>query len=373
MKKPNKIVILGAAGAVGTHLLFDLVHDSDCEEIIAADINFKHLEEFEELQPYSHRFKKVVINANDTEKIFELVKGADLFMNCTSFINFDKMIDIAIKAKVNYADLISHPTPEQEEAVKAAGIVAVSGLGIAPGLTNVVVRDAVDEFDSVESAEVAFASFRSIAPSRGLLDTIVWELADSTKERCYCLDGVPHYAHAGDGAKLYEFPAPIGWQMTQYVPHTEAITLAKNFPKIRWCAARGTWRPEIMDAFVMFNRFGLLDTPESIEAVKEALWRRFGGKKDGNWEESTMQVHIQGQHEGVARHRVYHLTHPQEWQDVCRITGVCAAVGAYLIATNGANGITGFVDPEIYFDPKEFLAELAKRGTVNVRVEEEDV
>jgi saccharopine dehydrogenase-like NADP-dependent oxidoreductase len=47
------------------------------------------------------------------------------------------------------------------------------------------------------------------------------------------------------------------------------------------------------------------------------------------------------------------------------MTGICAAVGAQLLGRHGRSR-TGFVDPEAYFDPDEFLAELAARGTIEV-------
>ena len=65
-------------------------------------------------------------------------------MNCTSFAWFDEVIALAIEAGVDYADLLSEPTPAQQAAVRAAGITAVSGLGATPGLSNVLVRHAAD-------------------------------------------------------------------------------------------------------------------------------------------------------------------------------------------------------------------------------------
>ena len=47
------------------------------------------------------------------------------------------------------------------------------------------------------------------------------------------------------------------------------------------------------------------------------------------------------------------------------MTGICAAVGAQLLGRHGRTS-PGFVDPEAYFDPDEFLAELGKRGTITV-------
>ena len=48
---------------------------------------------------------------------------------------------------------------------------------------------------------------------------------------------------------------------------------------------------------------------------------------------------------------------------VARMTGIPAAVGAQLLARHGRIA-TGFVDPEEYYDPLEFLAELECRHAV---------
>ena len=72
--------------------------------------------------------------------------------------------------------------------MEAAGIVAVPGLGLSPGLTNVIVRHASEEIE-LRSVEILFAIFREIAPSRGALDTIVWEAGEFSPDRNYYEDG----------------------------------------------------------------------------------------------------------------------------------------------------------------------------------------
>jgi hypothetical protein len=51
------------------------------------------------------------------------------------------------------------------------------------------------------------------------------------------------------------------------------------------------------------------------------------------------------------------------------MTGACAAVGAQLLGRHGNRG-AGFVDPEAYYDPREYLVELARRRSVDVAVSE---
>ena len=77
--------------------------------------------------------------------------------------------------------------------------------------------------------------------------------------------------------------------------------------------------------------------------------------------------------EGSVR-RTYDVSHPIDWgqEGTGRMTGTCAAVGAQLLGRHGRTQ-AGFVDPEVYYDPEEFLAELAKRETVEVVWRDESI
>jgi saccharopine dehydrogenase (NAD+, L-lysine-forming) len=289
-------------------------------------------------------------------------------VNCTSFTLFDAVIELAVAARVAYADLISEPTAAQRAAVEAAGITAISGLGASPGLTNVLVRHAADELGPPEEAHLAWASFRTIAPSPGLLDTILWELSDCCPTRQVYVNGRFERAGFMEGSRLVDFAEPLGRQRVYYVPHTEVTTLPRRFPSLRFCAVRGTWRPELMEDIRVLNRYGLLD-PESIESTKARIWARFGGQRD----DSPWRLFVNVEVVAGGLRRVYRASHPDWGQEgTGKMTGICAAVGAQLLARHGSRG-AGFVDPEVYFDPREFLDELAERGTITVTWEDEEL
>jgi saccharopine dehydrogenase-like NADP-dependent oxidoreductase len=79
-----------------------------------------------------------------------------------------------------------------------------------------------------------------------------------------------------------------------------------------------------------------------------------------------VNVEVVGTRAGEPWRRVYDASHPDWGQEgTGKMTGICAAVGAQLLGRHGRSR-TGFVDPEAYFDPDEFLAELAARGTIEV-------
>jgi len=357
------VVVLGAAGEVGKTLTADLAACPEIDHVVAADLA---RDEVEALAAGRERVSAAPVNLRDREQVLRLLDGCDLLVNCTSFSLFDVVINLAVSAGIDYADLLSYPSQEQVRAVEESGITAISGLGLTPGLSNVLVAHAADELDEIEEAHIAWMSFRTIAPSRGLLDTILWELSEDCATREYFQNGRFHQAGPMEGSRLVDFADPAGRQRVYFVPHTEVRTLPRHFPSLAFCAVRGTWRPKLMDDVRVLNEYGLL-SQATLEATKEVVWDRFGGERDVAPWMLFLNVEVVGTQDGETVRRIYDVSHPTDWNQAAtgRMTGLCAAVGAQLLARHGRTH-AGFVDPEVYYDPHEFLVELARREGVSV-------
>ena len=348
---------------MGAAISRDLAACADVGELVVADLDGARARALAD--ELGGDASPATVDLRDGASALRLLAGADLLVNCTSFAWFDEVIALAIEAGVDYADLLSEPTPAQQAAVRAAGITAVSGLGATPGLSNVLVRHAADALGELDEVHVSWVSFRTIAPAPGLLDTILWELSDGCPTRQYFQNG--RYVRAGfmEGSRLVDFAEPVGRQRVYFVPHTEVTTLPRHFPSLRFCAVRGTWRPELMEDIRVLNKYGLLDEA-AIESTKARIWERFGGRRDHSPWTLFVNVEVVGGRNGAVR-RIYDVSHPLDWgqEGTGRMTGVCAAVGAQLLARHGRTE-AGFIDPEAYYDPQEFLAELAVRESVVV-------
>jgi saccharopine dehydrogenase (NAD+, L-lysine-forming) len=358
-----KVAVLGGAGEMGAAVTADLAVCEEVEEVLLVDRDLHKVKTLASSLG-SSRVAASAVDVRDPGPALEALEGVDVLMNCTSFTLFDRVIDLAIAAGVDYADLISEPSEAQRRAVEGAGITAVSGLGATPGLSNVLVRHAADELGELQEVHISWVSFRTIAPSPGLLDTILWELSEDCPTRFVYADGRLERAGFMEGERLVEFAPPVGRQRVYYVPHTEVRTLPRHFPSLRFCAVRGTWRPELMDDVRVLNKYGLLEG-DALEATKTRIWERFGGVRDEEPWLLFVNVEVIG---GDPRtRRVYDVSHPDTWgqEGTGRMTGTCAAVGAQLLGRHGRTQ-PGFVDPEEYYDPEEFLAELERRNTVTV-------
>src|SRR5207253_9587754 len=159
-------------------------------------------------------------------------------------------------AGVNYLDLGGlFNTPKQlelDQAAHEAGVTVCLGCGATPGVTNLMTRNAADQMDQVDEVHIAFASFRSITPSAGLLDTVLDEFSPGSR-RFYWEDGNFVEVPAFSGAKTIKFSETIGEMETYFVPHYEKHKLLNLLGKrVRRVDMRGTWRTDIMQALRRF-------------------------------------------------------------------------------------------------------------------------
>lgn len=369
-----KIVVLGGSGEVGRAVTADLAGCRDIDEIIVADIS-SDAAAFVALLD-DDRVNAAIVDLNDTRAVLRTLEGADVLMNCTSFTVFDRVLELAIEARVDYADLMSFPSTCQRKAVEGAGITAISGLGSSPGLSNVLVRHSAEEFDEIEEVHISGVSWRAIARSQGLLDTVLWELAAENPKRRYFQNGRLRQAGFMEGSRTVEFAPPVGRHLVYLVPHPEPVTLPRHFPTLKFCAVRVGWQRELMEDIRVLNKYGLLqrevlagagEGQSAFDATYSQIWRTFGGCSFEGICLLFTHVEVIGQRNGTTYQRVYDLTHPLDWGEAAtgRQTGICASVGAQLLARHGRTTV-GFVDPEVYYDPHEFIAELKARGTLSL-------
>ncbi len=360
---------------MGSEVTRALLKFGEVEEVAVGDYNIETANRLAaELQDRRLRVERV--DVTQVEETAAKLKGYDVLMNTTYFGFFDHAIRVAVQANVSYADLISEPTPEQLDLVQKSGITAVSGLGLTPGLSNVLARHGANQFQATEEIHIHWVSLRTVAPSEGLLDTIIWELATECATRGYYLNGRFTVVPPFEGSKKVKFAEPVGEQTVYYVPHTETVSLAQNIEGVKYVSVRGTWRPDLMEDFRVLNRYGLLDSTEAglsgtgrkvSEVTRRRIWQIHGQRTDSDLWAFFLNVEVIGRRSGRWTRYVANASHPVEWRDrsTAKMTGIPAAVGALLLGRHKRKK-TGIVYPEDYYDPAEFLGELATLQCIKV-------
>jgi len=374
-----KIMVLGGCGAMGSEATRDLARTSDFEEIVIADADVARAQALAE-ELGRGRARAIQIDASNEATLTESFRGFDVVANCTTY-HFGLIVTrAAINAGVNYLDLGGlYNTPKQlemDDDARRAGVTICLGAGATPGVTNLMARAAANQLDKVDEVHIAFASFRSIAPSPGLLDTVLDEFSSSSR-RFFWQDGEIIETPAFSGAKRVRFAEPVGEIETFYVPHSETHTIHRFLGKgVRRVDVRGTWRPEIMRALRTFADLGLtgdatVDLDGQTISTRKLLRTHilehaadFCG--EGEWA-FLLNVEVLGEQNGHATRIEYFSRHPSraEWgtSATAMMTGIPASIAAQKLA-RGEVSRTGVLAPEACFDPPQFFAELERRGII---------
>ncbi|MCS6913993.1 MAG: saccharopine dehydrogenase NADP-binding domain-containing protein [Myxococcales bacterium] len=369
------ILVLGGCGAMGTEATRDLVRTSEFTEILVADADLPRAQALcEELG--DRRLRAVRVDAGDSAALRGLMAQANLVLNCTPYTFGLIVTEAAIAARRPLLDLGGlYNTPRQlalDEQARQAGITIVLGMGATPGITNLMARAGADQMSQVHEVHIAFATFRRMAPSPGLLSTVLDEFSPSTM-RFYYEEGrfveVPPFA----GEREVEFAPPVGRQRVYIVPHSETHTLPRFLPGVRRVDVRGTWRPEIMAALRLYAEVGLLSAdPVAVGDVRIApkeLLRTLYLQSERHREDEGeyaffLHVEVVGSRDGREVVATYNLSHPPRsaWGTTAtaRVTGIPASIGAQRLA-RGEVTRTGVLAPEAAFEPTGFFRALAER------------
>ena len=372
-----KIIVLGGCGFMGSEVTRDLAGTSDFEQIVIADADLERAQALAQ-ELGGDRVRAMRADAANEVGLTEILRGFDVVANCTTY-HFGLIVSrAAIKAGVNYIDLGGlFNTPRQLELdadAREAGVTVCLGCGATPGVTNLMARKAANQLDQVDEIHIAFASYRAIAPSPGLLDTVLDEFSPGSR-RFFWQDEEFIEVPAFSGSKRVHFAEPVGEVETYYVPHSETHTIHRFIGKgVRVVDVRGTWRTEIMDALRVFAVLELTGAKETDFRGQSILTKEFlrahilehvagfGGKGECAF---LLNVQVAGVRDGERTNLEYTTRHPpsSEWGEAAtaKMTGIPASIAAQKLARNEGSR-KGVIAPEACFDPASFFEELRVRG-----------
>lgn len=360
----NKILVLGGCGAMGTEATRDLAATSDFRQITVADVDEDRAAKLcRELGQGRLTARKA--DVTDPTELVHLFGDHDIVLNCTSYQFGLPITEAAIEAKKPLLDLGGlYNTPKQlamTERAREAGVTIVLGMGATPGVTNLMARAGAARMDQVEEVHIHFATYRPIAPSPGLLQTVLDEFSPETT-RFYYEEGrlveVPPFT----GEKEVTFDPPIGRIPCWYVPHSETHTLPRFIPGLKRVDVRGTWCPEIMHALRHYGEVGLL-SGQARSTLRDVFLNRGPWPADVEWS-FYVNVEVVGRKEDARVVATYNLSHARFGESTTgRVTGIPSSIGAQKIARGEALS-PGVLGPEAAFDPWPFFRELARREIV---------
>ena len=260
-----RIVMVGAGGVGGAFAAI-VARRSFVEELVVADIDLRRAQRV--AASFGDKATAVTLDASDADAVAELLRTskADAVMNATDPRFVMPIFDGALAAGTHYLDMamsLSHPHPErphEETGVKlgddqfaksaqweASGKLALVGMGVEPGLSDVFARYAADElFSSIDEAGVRdganlVVAGYDFAPSFSIWTTIeeclnppvVWD------------DGRWFTTEPFSEPEVFDFPEGIGPVECVNVEHEEVLLIP------RWVdAKRVTFKYGLGDEFI---------------------------------------------------------------------------------------------------------------------------
>ena len=245
-----KVLVLGAGG-VGAAFAAIAQRRPAFSQVVMADISLERARAAAERLGEPDRFGAERVDASDQGAVAELIGrvAPDAVLNATDPRFNEQIFEAAFETRVTYLDMamtLSHPHPqrpyelpgrmlgemqlEQGERWQQAGLLALVGMGVEPGLSDLFARYAADElFASIgevgvrDGADLRVEGYE-FAPTFSIWTTIeeclnpplIWE-----RERGF-------YTTAPfSEPELFEFPEGIGPVECVNVEHEEVVLIPR--------------------------------------------------------------------------------------------------------------------------------------------------
>jgi saccharopine dehydrogenase-like NADP-dependent oxidoreductase len=282
-----RVLVIGAGG-VGTAFAAIAQRRPAFEHVVLADVALERAHAAAAGLAEPDRFSAERVDASNQAELVELIGrvNADAVLNATDPRFNEPIFNAAFEARVTYLDMamtLSHPHPERpyelpgellgerqlarHEEWERAGLLALVGIGVEPGMSDVFARYAADElFSSIEEAGVRDGADLKVegydfAPTFSIWTTIeeclnpplIWER------------GRGHYTtEPFSEPEIFDFPEGIGPLECVNVEHEEVVLIPRwvQCERVTFKYALGQ---EFIDVLKTLHKLGLDSTsPVSV-------------------------------------------------------------------------------------------------------------
>jgi saccharopine dehydrogenase (NAD+, L-lysine-forming) len=369
----SSVVVLGGSGAVGRVTAKTLKAFGSFDRVVIADIDTARAAEVQ--AALGDGVEVVFVDASQPDSVREVVRGATVAVNCTGpFYRFARpVLQACIDEGVDYVDVCDDVDAtldllSMDDAVKAAGIRALIGMGNSPGITNLLGRLAADMLlDECWAIDIYHAHGGEDFEGPGV---VAHRLHGMSMDIPMFLEGELRQVRffEPDGLALRETVDfhLIGRDVPVYpYPHPEQITMPRHIA-CRQVTNRGTVLPDAyFELTTEVARLGLT-AQEPLEVAGQSVvprdfaiaWLlqqrdRLLEELDFGAQRGCTRVAARGLRKGEPTTFVFSLASTD--QALGEGTGIPAAMGAILMQRGKVAG-PGVLPPEAAITPFDFLS-----------------
>jgi lysine 6-dehydrogenase len=380
------IVVAGGAGLTGQCAVRDLLRNKKVEKVIVADFDTSSLDRLrEKLGEANGRLSFEKVDVRDRASTATLLAGCDVVINAVQYyFNLDVM-SAALAAGVHYLDFggLYHTTLEQMkqfgEKFREKGLLGIAGMGAQPGVSNLMVRYALESLDTASSVEI-LDGWRDLTKSDSPM-YFTWSpqtfFDESSLEAIVFKNGKYETRPAFSEPQKVKFPAPVGEVEVFLSLHSELATIPDSF------ASHGVknlvWKEGGADFWKikLLADLGLTSNEKiSVDGMEIAPRRFFlkllESKNLVKIQEDVIpddyeitRVVAKGTKDGRKKNVIVDAHFPpyKPWRASCSQynVGIPGSIAAQWIASEGNELPRGVLPAERVFEPSKFFRELEKR------------
>jgi lysine 6-dehydrogenase len=355
-----KVAVLGAGGTIAPAIVHDLASSEEVERLLLLDLDESRAEHVASLHGGTKAqaaFADARATADDPNSLARALEGWDVLVNSASYrVNLDAMA-ACLHAGCHYLDLgglyrMTDLQLELSPQFRRQGLLALLGIGSAPGKTNLMALQAVRELDAPVEALHVSAAGRDLDPPPGFsvpyaLQTLLDEL---TLRPIVLRDGSAEEIEPLTEGGMVEFGQPIGAGETILTLHSELRTFGESFG-CRQASFRLSLSPNLL---LELRR--LAQAPDA--EIRRAAARAVPSSAH------TASVHVVEASADGRSVSIRAVTEPMErWGLGGGIVSTAApAAAAVRLLARGAIEARGVLPPERCIKPEQMFAELEERG-----------
>jgi len=355
-----RVAVLGAGGTIAPAIVRDLASSDEVEAMTLLDLDLGRAEATAEEHGDAKATAEQVdasATAGEPGSLAGALADCEVLVNSASYrVNLDAM-RAGLEAGCHYLDLggLYWMTGRQlalDDDFRRAGLLAVLGIGSAPGKTNLMARVAAEQLGGRAEAIHVSAAGRDLDPPSGFsvpyaLRTLIDEL---TMAPVVLRGGEPQEIEPLAAGGTVEFGEPIGAAGTIYTLHSEMHTFGPSFG-----CREGSFRLSLAPALLERLRELASGSDDEIEAAARSATPASS---------QTVSVHVVDAAAGTEAVRVRVVTPPHgEWGLGGGVVSTASpAAAAVRMLARGAIEARGVLPPEGCIDPREMFAELEPSG-----------
>ena len=273
---------VGAAGEVTARLLGSFPQVGD---IRIVDLRLERLQHVRDRMPRD--VEALRANLSRTEDVQKACGGADVVVNTSLPGHNLRIMREAVRQKAHYIDLASEGSPDPKEPSKVhmqlamdgefrrVDRIAVLGMGVAPGLTNLLARHGSQSMRDIDAirirvygsgyAEVDDHPLAPLFSAETFLEEVLWPAPVWKGDR---IQKLPPFS----GEEEFRFPDPLGTGICYNVNNEECETMPKFInPRIRFIDFKYAIAPRRKTLLENLHRLGLTGTaPVRVKGARVA-------------------------------------------------------------------------------------------------------